>query len=499
MVSGHTLSPEDPLRRIFFIVLVSLALYFLASYGVVGALRLTSPLELEWMEGGAVLHVHQLLQGRALYPPPSIEFTPFTYPPLYFWLSAALVPILGDGFLPLRAVSFISSWIVIVLLYLLTVHETGMRRAGLLTAGFFASTYSLSGYWFDIARIDSLFLAFFLGAVFLHRCSTSRVGLVSAALLYLFAALTKQVAVIMALPLIIGEILYGDRRRGLILLALVSIGGALLAITLWISTDGWASFYLFQSPRLRWRQFVSLQSFLSFLLVDIGITFIPLLLAVVLAQWQRRHGSSPRTASTWFIPALFFGLVGGACMGRIERINYLNTLMPLHVAAAIISGLIISQLSNVRSRAFAYGSFLLGLQFLVGAYNPFMAVPEEWREEESKLFREELGALQGPILWTDHPLLLEESGIQASAHTIGISDALLGDKGEIASALRTAIEEAIRSHHYSHIILDSGLFETHFGDVLMQHYRPLPADSSPLKRCVPVHRFCALPKLWIPR
>lgn len=74
--------------------------------GFVGAVigvalsRMTYPLPLEWMEGGMVLHVRRVLTEKSLYIAPNTTFTPFLYPPLYYYVSAAVSSVLGLGFLP---------------------------------------------------------------------------------------------------------------------------------------------------------------------------------------------------------------------------------------------------------------------------------------------------------------------------------------------------------------------------------------------------------------
>src|SRR5690606_23094615 len=58
---------------------------------VVFALRVGFPLELEWMEGGSLQQAFRVQQGLPVYGPPSPEFVPFLYPPLY----PALLALLG--------------------------------------------------------------------------------------------------------------------------------------------------------------------------------------------------------------------------------------------------------------------------------------------------------------------------------------------------------------------------------------------------------------------
>ena len=62
----------------------------IGTYLVVALFRLAHPFDLEWLEGGAVEHVRRVLSGRPIYTAPSVGFVAYTYPPLYFWVSATI-------------------------------------------------------------------------------------------------------------------------------------------------------------------------------------------------------------------------------------------------------------------------------------------------------------------------------------------------------------------------------------------------------------------------
>jgi 4-amino-4-deoxy-L-arabinose transferase-like glycosyltransferase len=123
------------------------------------------PFDLEWLEGATADHVQRILTGQKIYVPPSLAFTPFLYPPLYYYVSAAVSFVTGMSLLPLRLVSMASSLGCFWLVYRLVARETGRRYAGIVARGMFAATYRIGGAWLDLAR-DSLFLLLFLGAVY---------------------------------------------------------------------------------------------------------------------------------------------------------------------------------------------------------------------------------------------------------------------------------------------------------------------------------------------
>lgn len=84
---------------------VAVAVGYVALFFYVALSRASYPFELEWLEGSMLHEVMRVLEGKPLYQEPSLEYTPFIYPPLYFWLSALSAMLVGPGFLALRSVS----------------------------------------------------------------------------------------------------------------------------------------------------------------------------------------------------------------------------------------------------------------------------------------------------------------------------------------------------------------------------------------------------------
>jgi hypothetical protein len=70
--------------------------------------RAAFPLDLEWMEGGMLLHAQRIAQGKGIYVEPSLDFIPFLYTPLYSALLAALSFVAPLGYLMGRLVSILA-------------------------------------------------------------------------------------------------------------------------------------------------------------------------------------------------------------------------------------------------------------------------------------------------------------------------------------------------------------------------------------------------------
>ena len=203
------------------------------------------PFELEWLEGGEVEIVNRVVHGQAIYVAPSLHYVPYPYPPLFIWVSAAFAKVLGVGFLAPRLVSFLASLGVLALLWQLVRRETGDAVAGLVAAGLFAATYQASGAYFDLARVDSLFLVLLLAAIAVaRRGQTWRAGGLIGVLVFL-SFFSKQTALIAALPLLVYLVVF---RRRVGISACLTLGALLVVSTVVLdhASHGWYDYYVFE-------------------------------------------------------------------------------------------------------------------------------------------------------------------------------------------------------------------------------------------------------------
>ena len=162
--------------------------------------------------------------------------------------------------------------------------STGRVVAGLVAAGLFAGTYRVSGAWFDAARVDSLLVVLLLAAIFAGMSARTWKGGVAVGLLLFLAFLTKQNALVVAVPML-AWLLIRRRPAGVAasaLLAVASVGSVVVGDAV---TGGWYSTYvvgqlLGQGSVLRWLA--------EFWLVDLILPFAVVLGAF--AVWFRKWG-----------------------------------------------------------------------------------------------------------------------------------------------------------------------------------------------------------------
>ncbi|HEX6448930.1 MAG TPA: glycosyltransferase family 39 protein [Trebonia sp.] len=245
--------PPAPARRRWNMPRALRAAAAVAGLAVIGAYlaiaigRLGYPFHLEILEDNSLIEVRRILAGQPLYPAPTASYVPDGYPPLYFAVSAAAASVLGPSYLTLRLVSLIASLACFAILGRLVQRETGSRAAGLAAAGLLAATYFVTGTWFDVARVDSLFLALSLAGLYAARHARGTRGAIVAGLLLGAAFCTKQSALAEGIA-VIAALAVAPRRRQVALPAAITYatvaGGSTLALAL--ASHGWYVYYVFQ-------------------------------------------------------------------------------------------------------------------------------------------------------------------------------------------------------------------------------------------------------------
>ena len=190
------------------------------------------PFDIEWMEGGMLVHAWRLREGLGLYVEPSAEFVPYIYPPLYPWV----LSLLGEpDYSTARIVSLTATLLAAAAAAMAVRREGGSWGWGLGAAGLFISCYEDSGTFYDLVRNDALALC--LGAWSLVLCrSGGRRSVVAGGLLLFLAFTAKHNLAALGLPILIWLGKHRSWRRGG-LFALASAGPALT----WLAALQWSS------------------------------------------------------------------------------------------------------------------------------------------------------------------------------------------------------------------------------------------------------------------
>ena len=146
MSTGH-----DRAIRLARRLVLCLSLLWLVALVVVFALRIGFPLELEWMEGGSLQHALRLQRGESVYGPPSEEFVPFLYTPLYPMVLAILGYVFPLDYALGRVVSVLAFAAVCGGLWRAVGREGRPLAHQAAAIGLFCAGYVFSFRWLDLA------------------------------------------------------------------------------------------------------------------------------------------------------------------------------------------------------------------------------------------------------------------------------------------------------------------------------------------------------------
>lgn len=238
--------------RVMRRVVIGLTLVWASVIAAVVAARISFPLELEWMEGGALHQALRIQRGLPIYGAPSLDFVPFLYPPLYPGLLAALGSALPLGYTLARAVSVVAMIATAAGLWRIAELAGKPLAHRAAAVGLFLSGYVFTFRWYDVGRADSLMIALLVWALALVLGPQRAISWRSAAVAGALAAAafwTKQTAA----PLIVASgaaaLAAAPRRLLRALIIYTSTTGALVLGGLWVgerASDGWLWTYLFE-------------------------------------------------------------------------------------------------------------------------------------------------------------------------------------------------------------------------------------------------------------
>lgn len=422
--------------------------------------RVQYPYELEWIEGGMAEQVQRLLRGESMYVAPGIDYVPFLYPPLYFYLSAFAARLLGGFFLPLRVVSIISSLVSFAAIFLIVRAETKNNWVAFLSTGLFAASYRVTGAWLDIGRVDSLFLAILLVMVYLLVKSRNSItatllpGMLAAA-----AFLTKQTALIVLVP-IVAYLFWHNWRGGLLFIV---VGASIVGITTLLmdnATSGWYSYYVFDllSQQAQWLPL----EFISYWKDDL-LVHLPFAVLAVLFFLATRVKQSPHSFFMWL--SIFTGALACSFFSRVKIGGYDNVLLPIYAIVSIVFGMGVFEIPRYfkqidgedRKGLANWIQIACLLQLAILFYNPFAQIPSKADLEAGNELVEMISNLEGEVYLPDHGYLLTLAGRKTYAHHSAIWDVLRTNRTTPGKVLlEEELEQAISQQVFDIIILDVG-------------------------------------------
>jgi hypothetical protein len=462
----------------------------IGAYLFVALSRLTYPFPVEWLEGNSLVEVHRILTGQSLYPAPTAGYVPDGYPPLYFAVSAAAARVLGVSYLPLRLVSLVSSLACFALLGHLVQRETGTATAGIGAAGAFAATYFVTDTWFDVGRVDSLFLALSIGGLYAARRMRGTRGAVAAGLLLGAAFLTKQTGLAEGIA-VSAALLAGPRRRlawttALTQLGVIGISTLVLALT----SRGWYLYYVFQQMG-------------EHALNDGGFAWFwtALLSATGIAAGAALIGAR-RVPPVLIAGCAAFGVEGYAAL--VHSGGGINDVLPAYLAVALLAGLALGNGRLAWWAATACGALVLAQSaFLLSGFHPAQAIPTSADRAVGERLLSGMRALGGTIAVPADPGLGVLAGLPPTAHQDAVADVLRASNQTAIASFSRSAAAAVATRQYSAIITDGPGLPPGYPPSVTRYYRQCP---QPLLAGVPAALFrpvAGVPvrpvSVWLPR
>ncbi len=441
---------ESVLARNLRWLLLGGALLHLGLVAWVVLQRIAYPYELEWIEGSSADTVDRVLHGKAIYVAPSMEYTPYLYTPLFYWASAALAKVIGMGMLPLRLVSFLASVGTGWLVFAFVRRETKSTYFAVIAAGMLAASFKVMVFWFDIARVDCLFVFFATAAVYALRSARTVPGLAFAGVLLFLSFLSKQSALFLAAPLsLYAFFAHRGWARVAFPAAFFALSAAATALLSW-QTDGWFYYYVFDMPRGHmWLR----EHYLGFWTRDL-LRFIPLAVALS-ALWAGFKLVENRRRERTFYPLVLVALAGGAWLSRVHSGSGHNVVMPACVLFALFSGLALHKLLSGRlipPWARLLVQCLAIAQFALPLYDPRRQVPTAADRAAGDRFVELLRGVEGDV-FLSHPAFIATYAGKAS-HSDGgaMNDIFRARNRALARQVEQQIRDTIRAKRYGAIV-----------------------------------------------
>jgi hypothetical protein len=436
-------------QRAAQMLIVALVVLFFGLFLWAAVKRMLYPFEVEWIESGVLVSVLRIVHGQGVYVRPTLEFVPFLYAPLYLYLCAAVtkvVGVAGHSYLAMRLVSTLATLGSCGAIYALVMTETRRRIAALAAAGLYVAMYSVVDGFFDIGRVDALFVMLLLLALLAQRKGYP----VLAAVVWVLVFQTKQTV----LPLAV-VILAAEWQRPRRMVAALATFALLVWASVWglnRATDGWYSFYIFGVVRglpLVLRQTV------LFVPVSVIAPMAGAWVVIVAAAVAVRA----KLEAAMFYAFVSVALFGGIWFVEAHRGASVNSVMPVYAWTAVLFGIAIARLlahseAQVAPRYALVVLLAAALQLVALIYNPGRYVPPADAVAKTQQFIQQLRGLPGDVYVLNHSYDAVLAGKQPHAEGEALGAVLDAKLGKTSDDLQAELDSAMQQHRYSAVVID---------------------------------------------
>lgn len=444
------------MRRTLPALAVSAATLFSGLYVFTAFPRLFYPHDLDFLENNSLMQSLRFAAGLPVYAAPSADFVATIYAPFYTWLGGLLFRFMPPGFFPLRLISFSASLLTGLLIGFIAYRESRQRWLALACAGLYLGGYRISGFWYDLARVDSLAICLvMLGLTLGIYARGSRLRFTLSAITLALAFFTKQTALAFGVMLILYHGFHSapNSLRWLTLPFITFISLPLIALHLF--THGWFSFYIFTAAAA---DADDLARFWHYLGLELLGVMGALSLMALWAAWRGKLKDQP-----WLWMMAAAALVSG--LGRASVGGNLNNLMPVYALLCLAPALTPPSFEKPQR---GLASLALLLQLALGVYNPVRYIPTPTMRAQGDALITRLQNLDGPVLVMVEPYYTWRAGHAPSAQVASLWHLHHWLNEPWPTDLVTRLE----TRYYSAVISAESFFETDspLHPLLLTHY-----------------------------
>jgi len=439
------------------------AVLSLIAQGRLFAGRVSYPIDLEWMEGGMLVHAQRIADGQGIYVAPSMEFIPYLYTPLYPALVALLSFVFPLGYVLGRLVSISAFAGALLCMVVAVIGEARERQgrwlaalAGIAGAGAVASGFAFTGQFYDLVRADSLLLLLEVIALGLALRGKGWPSAVVGGIVIALGFFTKQTASILGIGIGLG-LLIANWRRALCFGAAAAVTLGTGFLLLMRTSDGWFWTYVFQlhqSHAFSWN--------MAFVGASVATAkhgwpvYAALVLVTGILAWRR----GLRRAD-----AILFGSVlagqAAAMVGFGTKWAFANAFIPAVffpvLAAALLTARLLGEArTEVRIDRRWLTSPGAAATLALLAWQPIHAqaaatdrtVPTSRDRVAAAALVSELRELPGPLFIPSHSYYGVLAGKRSFVHRIGLYDV------DAAFAMRERLASSLREQTFASVVLD---------------------------------------------
>jgi hypothetical protein len=489
----QTLLASARLQSVLRGLIVSLSVFFLLLFLDAALRRMRYPFDLEWIESGVLVSVYRLAHHQPLYAAPTLDYVPYLYAPLYFYVCAFIAKWTGVSFFTLRLVSTISALGTLAVLFAFVYRETRSAFSSIAAVGLFTSMYAVIGAWFDIGRVDSLFILLFTIALYSTRFAPPIV----AAAAWVLAFQTKQSAIAIAIPFLTT---YWERqRKSRMFVALASYAAfSWGSIALFNHLNGgWYNFYVFGATT----GLPSVMRLAALYIPEIILAPLGIAVVIVAATLAIAPPSLNSRAARFYLMGSATTFVGFWWVHAHRGVG--NSMQALYLWIAILFGIALRRLlatfaSQQHTRASAYQTptpalprnaitvLLLAVftQLASQVYNPGQFLPPPAERSAREAMIGQIRKIPGSVYIVNHSYdsILAGKQPQAEAEAIGaIVDAF---PGRWRNSLTDEMRNGSAHHRWSALVVDDSLpaYSWIGSDSLATYPVKVPAEGSDLAR-----------------